>query len=72
MIDEAPDVWHETDELADGTPIAKLGGLWYIVDDDGEPTTDGYHDIWFSEGLYVAKRGSRRCVLTNVNGGRFG
>lgn len=64
-LDEAPERWHEEDELDDGTPIAKLGGLWYVLDDDGEPISEGYHNIETDgDGNYKCERGA---IVDKIN-----
>jgi len=38
---------HQRDTLPDGTPVAKLGALWYIVEDESSNkiVSHGYHEI---------------------------
>ena len=54
--------WHKTDTLpdGDGTSIGKLGGLWYILDADGQAISEGYHEIHVDSGRLVGKRGAIR------------
>ena len=55
----------ETEELDDGTRIARRGALWYVLDGTDDPAGDGYHDIEPApvEGFCYATRGSRTFVV---------
>lgn len=50
--------FHETGELVDGTPVGKVGAIWYVLDDDGDAISKGYHQIRVSEDGLVGKKGS--------------
>ncbi|KYH24606.1 hypothetical protein HAPAU_35890 [Halalkalicoccus paucihalophilus] len=60
-----PTRWHETAHLQDGTPISRLGAYWYILNDDGDVISDGYHEIYLNETEdYEGKRSTRREQIT--------
>lgn len=54
---------HERGTLPDGTPVARLGALWYVMADDSsnEIVSHSYHEIRVVEpGLvFRGKRGAR-------------
>jgi len=65
-LDEAPERWHETGELADGTPVGRNGASWYILDQEtGEPLSDGWHEIrpQSEVGVYRVKSGATEKVI---------
>lgn len=59
----SPPHWHNVTTLDDGTRVGELGSLKYILDEDGRPLSDGYHEIREVEGGYVGAIGARRELL---------
>lgn len=55
----------ETEELDDGTRIARRGALWHLLDESGDPVGGGYHEIEPAPvaDFYYATRGSRTFVV---------
>lgn len=51
--------WHDSGTLRDGTSVRKLGSLWYVVDDEGNAISEGYHEIWHSGGQLLGKCGAK-------------
>lgn len=37
--------YHETAELPDGTPVGRVGAMWYVLDDQQDAISKGYHEI---------------------------
>lgn len=58
--DSAPKDWHEEGELPDGTPVGKAGALWFVLDNDGVPVSNGFHEIRIRDNGYEGKIGARR------------
>lgn len=59
-LDEPPQRWHEKQPLDVDTTIGRLGSLWYVLNDDGSPISQGYHEIHATENGYVGEIGDRR------------
>jgi hypothetical protein len=53
--------WHDRGELQDGTPVGKLGSCWYVLDEQGNAISEGYHEIRVTEGGgKIGKLGANR------------
>lgn len=60
--------FHETGELLDGTPVGKIGALWYILDAHNNPISSGWHEIRpLADGGYACKIGARTARVTIEN-----
>ena len=55
--------YHERKTLADGTELGKMGSLWYILDDDGNQKSDGYHEITVITDGYRGNLGASNYIL---------
>ena len=59
-IPDPPYNWTETTELSNGISMAKRGGVWHILDENGDPITKGHHKIYLGEdGRYMGKIGQQ-------------
>lgn len=57
--------WHQTSQLSDGTLIGRLGAYWYVLDQDGQAISEGYHEIHRDEdGEYRGTRSARTMPVT--------
>lgn len=65
--ESSPPHWHSITTLGDGTRVGELGSLKYIVDRDGRPLSDGYHEIREVDGVYVGAIGARRETIRAPN-----
>lgn len=59
-VQTAPPRWHRTGRLADGTPIGEFGAFRFVLDEDGEPISPGFHEIRYEDGEYVGTIGASR------------
>lgn len=58
--EDAPGEWVGTKTLSNGFEVKKKGATWYIVDENDEPISRGYHDVYIGmDGEMVGKYGSK-------------
>jgi len=59
--------FHETGRLSDGTRVGNIGACWYILDNDGNPVSGGFHEINPTSEGYIGELGAG-IVRLNKNG----
>lgn len=59
-MEPTPSHWHEKITLPDGTRVGHVGSLQFILDEEGNPVSQGYHEIRYEDGEYVGEIGARR------------
>ena len=57
-------IYHDSYELDDGTPVGVMGAMHYILGEDGKPLNDGFHRyIHLKDGTLVGKLGASMQIL---------
>jgi hypothetical protein len=60
--------WHDTERLPDGTLVGKAGALWYILDNNQNAISKGYHEMHVHGNGYRGKVDAR-WEMIELNGG---